>query len=203
VFTSEGFGLNKYKYQKEEAEIRTLLSIVVDDIKYAKNKQWSLTYYVLLTYAALIGFCNLLGHYSYCENLLIKLIIIFAAALVGLYGIYHLLDTHMRIAFYRIRLTRIQNYLSREPQAIIDIRPEDKGRYPEYYRYFWELTILLIFALLFGLGCVSFYLMKNTLDITFLLKIIGIGFLFIISAIIKKFIFDCKKVNTTKEKVIK
>ena len=154
--------MNIYKLQKEEAEIRTLLSIVVDDIKYAKNKQWSLTYYVLLTYAALIGFCSFLEDKPFYDDIEIKFIIIIPAILISIVGIYNLLDTHKRIAFYRERINKIQKYLSFEPRSIINIRPEQNSHnYAGFDRYFWFLTVPFIGVIFFGLSYVIIFVLKK------------------------------------------
>ena len=182
--------MNKYSPQKEEAEIRTLLSIIVDDIRYAKNRQWSTTYYVLLTHAALIGFSNLIEN-----NLLIaQVIIIIPAIWISYIGISNLLDTHMRLSIYRIRLTKIQDYLSEEPKRIINIRPEkDEKKYTDYGRYFKELTMPFIIVLLFGLLFVIGYVFTNT-DYT--IGLIIILFICCLIFIIDRCSKDKMKVNS-------
>ena len=171
----------KYRLQKEEAEIRTLLSIVVDDIKYAKNRQWSLTYYVLLTYAALIGLCKLIRENAvYSCTTAINISIIFTAFVISFVGVFNLLDTHMRIAYYRHRLENIKKYLSPKPRAIINIRPETEQNYSEYFRYFSGLTAPFIFVLLIGLYFVTMYVLNTTTYIKLVLIIFGIFYTFFI-----------------------
>ena len=45
----------------EHSEFLNRYSILIDDIKYLKSRQWTITYYLLLLYAAIIGFCKLMG----------------------------------------------------------------------------------------------------------------------------------------------
>lgn len=45
----------------EHSDFLNRYSILIDDIKYLKSRQWTITYYLLLLYAAIIGFYKLMG----------------------------------------------------------------------------------------------------------------------------------------------
>ena len=42
-------------------DFRMKYKILIDDIKYIKSRQWTVTYYLLLLYAAVIGFSKYLN----------------------------------------------------------------------------------------------------------------------------------------------
>lgn len=80
--------------EKEGADLRSLFQIITNDIKYPKRLQRTRTYYVLLTYVAIIGFY----HYARLElwlTLWEKLLFLGVPPFgIGLLGMWHLMDTH-------------------------------------------------------------------------------------------------------------
>jgi hypothetical protein len=52
----EGIMNNDNNYKYTYADFRMRYQITIEDIKHIKNRQWTVTYYLLLLFAAIIGF---------------------------------------------------------------------------------------------------------------------------------------------------
>ena len=87
---------------------RLLYQTKIEDIREAKKRQWSITNYVLLSYAAIIGFCNnfVSVHKNFC--VLEQGFLTCTAVLVCLAGIYLLMDCQKSMMEYRSDIERIQ-----------------------------------------------------------------------------------------------
>ena len=82
--------------KKEYAELELSFQITIDDIKFGKRQQWATTYYILLTYAAIIGFHNLIKDYlCWNQNLYSLIVLIIIALGINIYGILNIMDTQI------------------------------------------------------------------------------------------------------------
>ena len=73
----------------KHADFSNRYSILIDDIKYLKSRQWIITYYLLLLYAAIIGFYKLMGfdkNNDFCfEKTLLSILILLIATFGTIY----------------------------------------------------------------------------------------------------------------------
>lgn len=160
--------MNDYD-QKENSEILWFAGVVLDDIKTAKRQTWAITYYVLLTYAAVVGFIGL-GNNSNAVlgNFWFRLLALcFPSYFINILGNYHLLDTCRWLSIYRIRLTMLKNKMDPFTIKVFDIDsrhfPKIAGGkglgYLKFYRYFWNLHFWFIVLLNIGSVCVTFFVL--------------------------------------------
>jgi hypothetical protein len=159
---------------KEEAELRVLFQIITDDIKYAKRLQWTVTYYVLVTYAAIIGFVELLNSSLPWREPLYSSLILFPAFGINLLGMWHLMDMHKHLSFYRRRLNEIEKKFEPVTRKILDITDEPKEKYESYTRYFWSLTLPFIILTTLGLFYVAWWILGSVIDLVVILSISGL-----------------------------
>ena len=81
-------------------DFRMRYQVAIDDIKYIKTRQWSVTYYLLLLYAALIGFYRL-DNSNGADSACVARVLAFMAVSVALLGTYYLLDFQWNLSKYR------------------------------------------------------------------------------------------------------
>ncbi len=81
-----------------------------DGIESVKRRQWTATNYVLLMFAAIIGFANLVmvkGELSKYPYPWLPLVLLLISFLISAAGIYHLIDMHRVITEYRYTFINI------------------------------------------------------------------------------------------------
>jgi hypothetical protein len=84
-------------------DFRMRYRVIIDDIKYIKSRQWAVTYYLLLLFAAIISFHHLVNPvYPWQEKILT-----FIAILVAALGTFYLMEFQYRLSLYRERLVDI------------------------------------------------------------------------------------------------
>lgn len=174
---------------KTDEELRTLFSIITDDIKYAKRHQLAITYYVLLSYAAIIGFYILirseLRYLPWYHNLWLLL----PALFINILGMYHIMDTQKCLCTYRMRLKAIKSRFERLSQSVLNISTEEtsliraglaevlkffnltnaskrikKIEYYRFSRYFWDLAFPFIVFMILGLFYIAWLILNDNLS---------------------------------------
>ena len=108
--------MNENKHQeKENEELRLLYQITIGDIENAKRRQWSIVYYILLSFAALIGFYSVTKANFIYDCWYQKLCLLLPTLFVNFFGIYLLMDFQKNMCKYRMRLCEIGEEF--EPRA--------------------------------------------------------------------------------------
>ena len=138
-------------------DFRMRYQIAIDDIKYLKNRQWAVTYYLLLIYAAIISLYHLADRPD-CPWLEKGLALI--AVLVAALGTYFLVDFQSRISTYRkhrkfiIEKKKLSNdFISFEENEIGDL-----DEYISWWRNFPTFTLSFMIMLWLGAFFVLWYL---------------------------------------------
>lgn len=140
----------QYTNERDE-QLRMFYQIGTEDIKWAKNNQFRILYYVLLSFAAIIGFCTLIGGKSCAIPLYQKVMFPIIAFLINLLGIWHLLDTHACLALYRKRISAIDPSFTDIVRDILNIRWETPEEYHSLTKYYF-FTISFAFILIIAVG---------------------------------------------------
>lgn len=151
--------------QKENEECNWLVGATVEDIRYAKKHTWSLTYYILLTYAAIItlyltiyGAADNAAFQNFPKNIWFEILIFWIPSYaINIVGNYHLYDTNKCLAMYRIRLVMLKNRMEDFALKTFDVDIGLTEKYVTFSRYFWSIS--LIFILILNLGSVIIFLM--------------------------------------------
>jgi hypothetical protein len=172
--------------------------ILVDDIKFAKLQQWRITYYIILTFAAIIGIYALLQPkvtriYTSIQvedlqpvHTLIeprqmrqdgrdissseKGSLVVSAFLLTWLGILHVTDCHRRMCEYRTRILEIE--------PLIESLNEKEKHYDRFERYLYSITMPFIFLLIFGCCSVAWivwrkdYAFPSIVTLTLLINVV-------------------------------
>lgn len=127
------------------ADLRLLYQVTIEDIRYAKDRQWKIIYYSLLTFAAIIGFYIVAedGFFSgWCPKLVLVVLVLF----VSLLAVHHLTDSQKCLCEYRMRIEAIRNGVKKKnppkPTSILEISVESDSP----YRIFSIIVFLLMLA---------------------------------------------------------
>jgi len=135
------------RYQNRDEWSRLVYKNCIKGIEAVRRRQWMVTNYVLLLFAAIIGFGNLMhnldcqrefGNCAYC--------LIFIATWICLLGIYFIIHLHRIQAEYRAKLfniVRSNPYLKR-----IDLRQDKEAT---FRKYFFSITAVLICLVIGGM----------------------------------------------------
>lgn len=125
------------------------------DIEHSKKRQWSIPYYILLLFAAIVGLKKL-ADYSVNSNLISLLAdyLPYITTIISFAGIYHVIDVHFIQVSNRRRIFK----LSFQNHNLINssLHPEKKNIRIRYY--FIEFTIFFIFILIVSYLIVLIYL---------------------------------------------
>ncbi len=116
--------------------------ILVEDIQYAKNQQWRLTYYIVLLLAAIIGLSELFKTKS-----ILQIILLIAAVLLGILGTYFLNKFQKDLTRYRENIGKVRNKFFGDLQEISRFEPAEGN--PTYYVSFLSLLIGVIWVSVF------------------------------------------------------
>ena len=187
---------SKFRMQTTIEDFRMLYQLMPGIIETTKQRQWTITYYLLLLHAAIIGFCKTVKIDSSCNNLPFeKVVLTVLAFLIIAFGVYRLLEFQFTLARYRKRSLDALSYLSKNFQISekngheVQYGKEWDKRYPSNWNGFWNFTAYLIILLCIGALFVVYYLYGIQGDLRFLLCFPAS---FIIIAVIGH-IYNCKK----------
>jgi len=147
--------------EKGPAELRMLYQITIDDIKYAKRLQWTTTYYILLTFAAIIGFYFWIKPLNSDLGWDQKIWLLLPALGINILAVYHLMDTQKCQAIYRMRIIAIKERLEKITKDVLDIsikNERDEGKYYGFDYYFLSLVLPFIILITVGLLYVAWSL---------------------------------------------
>lgn len=135
--------------KKDKAEwARLVYRNQADAIEAVKRRQWAVTNYVLLIFAAIIGYTRLLTDIGFMPSMILLLI----ALMVSVVGIYHLVDMHCVMVKYRLKA---YNIADKYPFLYeIDLIASKVN----FFKYFIEITCILILILLAGLSLVVLFI---------------------------------------------
>lgn len=179
----------KKELRNKEApqDVRMRYQIFIDDIKYIKTRQWTVTYYLLLIFAAIVGFSKAVGLQAKGDFSLGRNLLSLLAFLTAALGTFYQCNFQSRIKQYRTLILEIIN--EREPKLSDDFAAWDRGsigdidEYTSWWKDFWVFTFPFILMLWLGVVFVLFYLfdMSRIAMDSFFSKIQNsLGFLFIV-----------------------
>ncbi|UUZ62268.1 hypothetical protein LP417_18900 [Polaromonas sp. P1-6] len=94
---------------KVEEELRLLYQVTTQDLVFFKQQQWSVTNYVLLLYAAVVGFTQLSEQTTSCERFVLCVL----ATVLGASGIVILWKQEKSIAARHDRLDKIRKLFTK------------------------------------------------------------------------------------------
>lgn len=161
----------KVKMESTVADFRMRYQITINDIKYIKTRQWAVTYYLLLLYAAIIGFSEIIKPDQGILPCWQRVVLYLTIVGIAVFGIFLLNNFEKTLARYRKGLidgivpNLSEDFKDREEEAL-KRRFGDKWRdkYIDEHRDFWQFTFYLILMLVIG-ACFIFYyffLMKQS-----------------------------------------
>jgi len=159
--------------EKNNAELRLLYQICIDDIEHTKSRQWATIFYVLLALAATVGFYNLTRtQFNYlCWNQ--KFLLLIPAFFISLLGMWILMDAQKSLCVYRMRILAIMKKFGKDAQGILEIPNVSleqniyrllggkEGDYPSFDRYFWFMVFPFILLMMTGLFFVALLLLTD------------------------------------------
>jgi len=87
-----------------QEDFRMRYKIYIDDIKYAKSRQWTVTYYLLLLFVAVVGLAELLKFEILEVSIIVNILLSVSALIVGFLGRFFLDKLHNDIVRYRKNL---------------------------------------------------------------------------------------------------
>jgi len=174
--------------QSTLADFRMLYQVTIDDIRYIKGRQWVVTYYLLLLFAAIIGFSETIGLDQIDNWRWEKLVLSGISVGIAILGICFLIGYQKTLAGYRRRLvdnitpnlsgdfqkSLIESFKGRYKKAdriwckkdnITWCKRYDKiwcKKYTSFWKEFFSFTIYLILMLLFGAFFICWYLFLGT-----------------------------------------
>jgi hypothetical protein len=138
----------------------------LDALENTKRRQWSVPYYILLLFAAIIGFCKLINIPVSSAWFPGRELLIILSWGISILGIYHVIDNHGTQARYRGKIKQIgKKYVS---AFIHDTSIRKKWCYFEYF--FW-FTVPFIILITVGFVFVVLILTRNLLAIETLTEI--------------------------------
>ncbi len=135
-----------------------LYQILVEDIRWAKGRIWTITYYCILTYVVIIGFLNYMGTDLGPLSFLGKLFYLLLPAFgINMLAMWHIMDTHRCMCEYRARLVEINEAMEEATKRTLVF----EKKYPRFHRYFWGLTLPFILLLMWGLFYVAWFIFRK------------------------------------------
>ena len=145
-------------------EFLNRFSILIDDIKYIKSRQWTVTYYLLLLYAALIGFYKLMGFHKGADFCFEKNLLCILTLLVAGLGTIYQYEFQSRVTRYRRLLNGVLDHLSKpyrdfERDAFKE-RFKTEDRYISWWNGFWLFTFPFIIILWVGATFIFWFFFK-------------------------------------------
>jgi hypothetical protein len=145
------------------ADFRMRYQVTIDDIKYIKTRQWAVTYYLLLLYAAVIGFYKIMKPDHGIIPCWQKVVLYLTIVGIAVFGIFFLNKLEKTLARYRKRLiddivpNLSEDFRACEEEALRKRFGDNwRDKYTSQYRDFFQFTLYLILMLLIG-ACFIFY----------------------------------------------
>ena len=114
-------------------------SILIEDIRYAKNQQWRLCYYVLLLLGAVIGLSRVLG-----QSPQVRIILFIASVTLAVAGTHYLLKFQEDLRRYRETIRDVRSKFPKDLQELVRYKPAEEDS--TYYIDFLRLLIIVIWA---------------------------------------------------------
>lgn len=151
---------------------------MVDAIENAKKRQWALTNYVLLMYAGIIYFFSLLNLERSNFKALIFTLLYTLTIMIGVAGIYHLVDIHRCMVRYRRNQIKMSLIYEQAFFKDFPIRIKDYN----FRYYFGDFTIIFILFITIGQMFVAIYFMHQShKDLIFPLTLLVLAINFLVS----------------------
>jgi len=145
-------------------DFRMRYQVIIDDIKYIKNRQWAVTYYLLLLFVAIIGFYKIINPEQVILPWL-RCTLFMIAVGVAVFGILFLNGLEKTLARYRKRLIddilpnlsdRFQESEIKAHKRRFNNNEKWKEKYTKKGRDFRIFTLYLDLMLILG-GIFIFY----------------------------------------------
>jgi len=163
VNTTSGFLLerrdkmNHLSYESSPADdFRMRYSCFIDDIKYLKSRQWSVTYYLLLLFGAIVGFQKALPKTANLNNELFVLAL--GIGIIGIIGIAFQHDFQRRLQEYRRHnMKEVVPYMSKAFQEYENRVSQRRKRYTSFFNGI-GFTMIFVLILWMGVSLVYCYL---------------------------------------------
>lgn len=125
-----------------------------DGIEAVKKRQWLTTNYILLIFAAIIGYLNLFIDQTNANiDTAFFLLLLFLTFSLSWVGIYHLVDMHLVLTKYRMKMFNIGKRYSFVKE--IDMIGDSDAN---FYKYYFSITFIFIAFILGGLSLVIIFI---------------------------------------------
>jgi hypothetical protein len=131
---------------------RLLYRNQIDGIEAVKRRQWATTNYVLLIFAAIIGFVKTLEWQNGCFSILLLL----GAVIISIMGIFHLIDMQLVLTQYRLKLSNISKKYTFVKSFDL-IADKDSS----FWKYFFCITAFFVGLIISAVILVLIFLEKN------------------------------------------
>ena len=141
---------------EENAEwARLIYRSQIDLIEAVKRRQWTAINYILLIFAAIIGFVKVLNNPCTNQYTFIAYFLLLVSWGISIVGIYHLIDMHIALTKYRKKVFNIAEKDEYEFVREIDLIADEEA---DFSKYFWSITALFVGMVLAGLTLVTIFL---------------------------------------------
>lgn len=146
--------------KNKREEFLLIYKATFEEIRYTKNRQWAVTYYGLLTFAAIIGFVGVVKDVFVALCLTQSILIMFPALVVNIGSFVIIMDVHTKLCKHRKRLTAIEKTFQNDTKQLVKSGPADPG----LDRYYFPFPILFVFLIFIGLFFVGWILFGSYLN---------------------------------------
>ena len=150
----------KHKDTEESTnqDFRMRFPSIIDDIKYIKSRQWTVTYYCLLIFPAIMAFSKFIKLDQQTVPCWQRVILFLIAIFVGVLGSVYQYDFQDRLSKYRERLMKevVPNLSNKFEKS--ETKGMDKDRYVSFWNGFLRFTFPLILMVWLGVFIVFWYL---------------------------------------------
>ena len=145
----------------KHADFSNRYSILIDDIKYLKSRQWIITYYLLLLYAAIIGFCRLMGfdkNNDFCfEKTLLSILILLIATFGTIYQFVFQSTIHRYRTLLKGTLPHLSDSFRKFENDALSKRFGNENGYTSWWNGFWLFTFPFIMIFWISAGLIIWY----------------------------------------------
>ena len=124
---------NKDYKEDIKRDFRMRWQITIDDIRYIKNRQWTVTYYLLLLFAAIIGFYEVIIPRDAILPCWQRVVLFLVAIYIAGIGTYFLREFQKTAARYRKRLVK-----ELTPSLSLEFQKSEEKASQERYGEGWE-----------------------------------------------------------------
>ena len=155
--------------KKTQAELRMVYQETLNDIRDLKRLQWTVTYYGLLLYAALVGYVAFRTPASSASVTELSLVergtLLVLAWAMAVFGGWYLVKTQRSLGDFRNQIRRIWKHFDEVTKAAIGVKQQGTT----LFRHF-EILLALILTLIAGAGVICWLLFN---DVVLLLLFVG------------------------------